>query len=128
MGKSLQCACKTKDLNGNYYSDGMSYQNGETRLYQPNINSTLETKSLVDSITDVQIELVSIDIEKKTFKLRFTYYDIYGLDSADLSKHLTVKMQKGFKAWYVLQHYDAWKGNNIPFITKMKRDFEYSIE
>lgn len=82
----------------------------------------------MDSIVEVQIELVSIDLNENMMKKRYTYYDVYGLDAADLADHLLVRAQNGFKAWYVLQHYDQWKGYYKPFVDIMSFEMEYMIE
>ena len=48
-------------------------------------------------------------------------YDIFGLDSADVSRNAVLFMKygdfRGVPDWYILQHYDEYKGKYIPFIT-----------
>ena len=50
--------------------------------------------------------------------LNFTLYDHFGLDKPDVEK-LYVNLA-GFRAWYVLQHYDKFNGEFTPFINLMK--------
>lgn len=103
-----------KDSQGNYIADGMQDKNGNVIVFKPNINDTLSTRIVMDTVTEVKIELVSYDEETGDYKLRITYYDIFGLNLNDMK--LKVAIQGGFKAWYILQHYDIYKGQYVPFI------------
>ncbi|WP_294281831.1 DUF3289 family protein [uncultured Chryseobacterium sp.] len=56
-------------------------------------------------------------------KLKYTFYDHFGLDWDDIVKHgedMIPQYHTGdfFKAWYILQHYRSAK----PFITEMERN------
>jgi len=53
----------------------------------------------------------------------FTYYDVFGVDANDIKGH----DQDMFKSWYILQHYDKWKGEYIPFIDVVIQEIEYSF-
>lgn len=33
---------------------------------------------------------------------------------------------QGFRSWYILQHYDSYKGTYVPFKVKVTIDYEFS--
>lgn len=55
------------------------------------------------------------------YTLHFTMYDIFGLDGDDLTRKAVLFMEygdfRGISDWYILQHYDKYKGKYVPFIT-----------
>ena len=57
--------------------------------------------------------------------LEFVFYDNFGLDEDD------VKLDEygsfaGFRAWYILQHYDAFNQEYKPFVTYVTVDYQFS--
>lgn len=54
--------------------------------------------------------------------LRFTLYDHFGLDQPDVENPKYVALA-GFRAWFVLQHYDKFGGKYQPYINI----FEYDV-
>ena len=62
--------------------------------------------------------------------LIFNFYDHFGLDAADVSRKyenlVAFGMFSGMRAWYILQHYDVYKGNYKPFITKVSFQVSFS--
>ncbi len=66
----------------------------------------------------------SFDGQHYEYTLRFTLYDIYGLDSKDIEELKAVGgkvgygILPGFRGWYILQHCNFYQGNQ-PFITYM---------
>ena len=79
-----------------------------------------------------QIEIVSYKYDGKNYEctLKFTYYDVFGLDSVDIEENsfLGVKFGEkiGFRSWYILQHYEEFDGEVRPFITYIT--FEETIK
>lgn len=79
----------------------------------------------VDSLYGNQVEITSYHYDSNTnsfeYTLHFTMYDIFGLDSADVTRKAVLFMKYGdfggFAEWYILQHYDEYKGKYVPFIT-----------
>ncbi len=75
-----------------------------------------------------QIEIISYKFDgiKYECTLKFTYYDVFGLDSDDIEKNgaFVIKFGKieGFRSWYILQHYDKYEGEVKPFITYVTFD------
>ena len=52
--------------------------------------------------------------------LHFNIYDHFGLDKPDVEK--IYADAAGFRAWFVLQHYNKFKGKYKPFVTKIEFD------
>lgn len=79
----------------------------------------------VDSLYGNQVDITSYHYDSNTnsfeYTLHFTMYDIFGLDSADVTRKAVLFMKYGdfggFAEWYILQHYDEYKGKYVPFIT-----------
>lgn len=111
-----------KNSAGEYVADGMQSQE-DLIIKLPNMKQHMENKLLMHSLTDVQIELVSYDVAKGKFTMRVTYYDIFGVDAHDIEEH----SQAMFKAWYVLQHYNVWKGEYVPYVDVISQEKEYSF-
>lgn len=112
-----------KNSAGEYVADGMQSQQEDLIIKLPNMKQHRENKLLIHSLTDVQIELVSYDVAKGKFTMRVTYYDIFGVDAHDIEEH----SQAMFKAWYVLQHYNVWKGEYVPYVDVISQEKEYSF-
>ena len=112
-----------RNSSGEYVSDGMKSADSELVIKMPNMNEHWQNTLLVDSLRDVQIELVSYDVEKGKFTMRVTYYDIFGVDANDIENH----SQKMFKSWYILQHYNSWKGEYVPYVDVISQEKEYSF-
>ena len=79
----------------------------------------------VDGLYGNEIELISyyFDGTNYEYTLKFTLYDIYGLDSADIEANKMVKkivgfgLVGGFRSWYILQHCNLYGGDYQPYIT-----------
>ena len=73
----------------------------------------------------VQIEISSYNDKTGEYTIRYTYYDIFGLDKEDIEKDglLSRKVPfgkiRGFAEWYVLQHCNDFSDYK-PFLTYMK--------
>ena len=80
-------------------------------------------KVTIDSFWGHKIEIVSYKKQsdgKYKVTLKYTFYDHYGLDKEDIEKFGGKKILsagKGFRAWYILQHYDKYKSKYKPFVT-----------
>lgn len=57
--------------------------------------------------------------------LTFTFWDNFGLDAADIESGQNEGIGAGFRAWYILQHYDEYKGKYRPFqdFVEISHDF-----
>ncbi len=81
-----------------------------------------------------KIEIVSFEKNGSSYygTVRFTFYDHFGLDTADLSEEkygdLVAGTMPGFRQWYILQHWDALGVYNHPkpFVTIVSYDVEIS--
>lgn len=72
----------------------------------------------------VEVRDYSVENNKFQGTLRFTIYDHFGLDLEDVKK-VFVNLA-GFRAWFVLQHYNKYNGKYRPFATIM--EFDIPIE
>lgn len=95
-------------------------------VYQPVYDDKFSGLGItVDSLYGNQVEITSYHYDSNTnsfeYTLHFTMYDIFGLDSADVTRKAVLFMKYGdfggFAEWYILQHYDEYKGKYVPFIT-----------
>ena len=57
--------------------------------------------------------------------LRFVFKDNFGLDTMDISSD-KFGILAGFRAWFVLQHYDEYNGKHKPFKTVVTIDYPIS--
>ncbi|MCM1083311.1 MAG: VWA domain-containing protein [Clostridium sp.] len=81
----------------------------------------------VDGLYGNSIEIASYKFDGKNYEyiLRFTLYDIYGLDSADVeeAKYLDnivgFGILAGFRSWYIIQHCNLYGGDYQPYISYM---------
>ena len=79
----------------------------------------------VDGLYGNEIEISSYKFDGTNYEytLKFTMYDIYGLDSADIEENKYVdnvsgfEILAGFRSWYILQHCNLYGGDYQPFIT-----------
>ena len=90
----------------------------------------------VDGLYGNRIEVTSYVFDGVNYKytLHFTMYDIFGLDSSDITDNYIsfappFGILAGFRAWYILQHYDEYAGKYQLFISYMEFDktFEGTI-
>ena len=76
----------------------------------------------VDGTYGNQNEITSYSFDGKNYEytIKYTIYDVFGLDKNDISDPNRL-MQFGilhlFRYWYILQHYDKYNGDYKPFIT-----------
>lgn len=85
----------------------------------------------VDGTYANQFEITSykfngVDYE---YNIKYTIYDIYGLEGSDISdpdRLFQFGTFQGFRFWYILQHYDKYNGKYKPFITTI--EFEETIK
>lgn len=67
--------------------------------------------------------------EQYNYTLKFTYYDVYGLDYGDLTDGYGWRTQfgmlAGFRSWFILQHWDKYNGDFQPYFSYMS--FEESF-
>lgn len=90
----------------------------------------------VDGLYGNKVEETSYKFDGANYKytMKFTMYDIFGLDSNDITDRYVdyappFGMLAGFRSWYIMQHYDKYGGDYQPFITMMEfeKTFEGSI-
>ena len=100
----------------------------QNNVDHPKFNTAIDTvkglKFCIDDIAGntVEIRNYSFDGTNYTGKLHFCIYDYFGLDRQDVIKYGFVA---GFRAWYVLQHYDVLKGSYIPYVTVIEFDIPF---
>jgi uncharacterized protein (TIGR03034 family) len=67
------------------------------------------------------------DGERYSGTIRYTVYDHFGLDEADISEDNWYKGAfEPFAAWYVLQHYKGCEGKYKPFVTYIEFEVPFS--
>lgn len=71
----------------------------------------------------VEVTDYTFDGEHFSGNLHFCIYDNFGLDKPDVEK--TYVELAGFRAWYVLQHYDQLGGAYVPYISIMEFDVPF---
>lgn len=74
----------------------------------------------------VEVKDYNFDGEHFSGTLHFCIYDHFGLDQSDVEK--TYVNLAGFRAWYVLQHYDYFNGSFVPFVTLMEFDVPFESD
>ena len=84
------------------------------------------------SINDLwgsNIAVTSYSCEGNKFNgtLQFRLYDHFGLDQPDVENRKYIKFD-GFRAWFVLQHFDSYDGKYEPFINLMAYEINFSGE
>ncbi len=85
----------------------------------------------VDGTYGNQIDITSYKFDGVNYEytVKYTIYDIFGLDNDDIS-HPDRLMQfgliQGFRSWYILQHWDACNFKYKPYITYI--EFEETIK
>lgn len=79
----------------------------------------------VDGLWGNRIEVSSFVVSGNSFtcSLHYTLYDHFGLDQEDIKKYGVLS---GFQSWYILQHYDQYKGQFLPFLTLMEFSTTFS--
>ena len=95
----------------------------------------------IDSLHGNKIEILSYSFDDTSYsgKLRFTYYDHFGLDANDLSggygdslkafiKNYAVEILPGFHHWFILQHWMGLEAEKqpMPFITRIRFEESFS--
>ncbi len=93
------------------------------KIYSPIYKEPLSGLGIcVDSLYGNRFEIISYKFDGKNYEytLKFTFYDIFGLNMTDIAPE---KMQlfeygdiQGFRSWYILQHYDLYEGAYQPLI------------
>ncbi|MEY9870437.1 uncharacterized protein (TIGR03034 family) [Peribacillus sp. B2I2] len=89
------------------------------------------TGGLTISVNDTWGNTVSVkdfSVENNHFKgvMHVRLYDHFGLDQPDVEKEYV--NLAGFRAWFVLQHYDDYDGEYKPFVTLMEMDIPFEGE
>ncbi|MGM0878966.1 MAG: DUF3289 family protein [Bacillota bacterium] len=74
------------------------------------------------------VTVKDFSVEKNNFKgvMHIRLYDHFGLDKPDVEK-VYVNLA-GFRAWFVLQHYDEYDGKYKPFVSVMEMDVPFEGE
>jgi len=115
----------------------MVYYMSTNEVYSPNYTEPLSGLGIcVDSLYGNRFEMISYKFDGKNYEytLRFTFYDIFGLDIEDITDKglLFAKFGyiQGFRSWYILQHYDLYGGAYQPYFSYMtfERTIKGSIE
>ena len=97
-------------------------------IYNPYFNDKTNGLGIcVDGIYGAKIEMTSFKYNKDKnqyeYTLKFTYYDIYGLDYSDLTDGYgygtSFGILFGFRSWYILQHWSKYNGDCQPFFNYM---------
>lgn len=108
---------------------------GNTDLYMPFYNDKFSGLGItVDGLAGNRIEVSAFKLDGKHYSgtLHYVMYDIYGLDSTDITDEYAAFFDfgvlNGFRHWYILQHWDKYEGKNRPFITYMEFDRTFEGE
>ena len=106
---------------------------GNKDLLQPSYNGKFDGLGItVHGLYGNRVEVTSYSVEGKHYKanLHYVLYDVFGLDEEDITDPYAGKFEFGlidcFRAWYILQHWDVFKGKYKPFITIV--EFDRTIE
>lgn len=103
-------------------------------VYNPYFNDKTNGLGIcIDGLYGVKIEMTSFKFNKDKnnceYTLKFTYYDVYGLDYTDLTDGYgygtSFGILAGFRSWYILQHWSEYDGEHKPFFSYMS--FEESF-
>lgn len=103
-------------------------------VYNPYFNDKTNGLGIcVDGLYGAKIEMTSFKFNKDKnnceYTLKFTYYDVYGLDYTDLTDGYgygtSFGILAGFRSWYILQHWSEYDGEHKPFFSYMS--FEESF-
>ncbi len=85
----------------------------------------------VDGTYGNQIYITSYKFDGVNYEytVKYTIYDIFGLDNDDIShpdRLMQFGLMQGFRAWYIIQHWDAYNFKYKPYITYI--EFEETIK
>ncbi|MCM1399316.1 MAG: DUF3289 family protein [Clostridium sp.] len=135
------------DISGLAYIDGTEFERKQgvmvknmryQKIAEPHYTEPFSGLGIcVDSLYGNRFEITSYKFDGKNYEytLRFTFYDVFGLDSGDIkdsgvSKHFKFGMIGGFRSWYILQHCNLYNGDYKPYISYMtfERTFQGQIE
>ncbi|SFX39748.1 DUF3289 family protein [Ruminococcus sp. XPD3002] len=102
---------------------------GNKDLFQPSYQDKFNGLGItVDGLYGNRIEVTSYSLNGNhyTANLHYVMYDVYGLDSTDITDEYISGFHFGlidcFRAWYILQHWDTFDGDYKPFVTFMEFD------
>lgn len=93
------------------------------KLERPRFNQLIDTFSglriMINDTWGLTVRVEDYKIFGETFQgtLHFNIYDHFGLNELDVTK--IYGALAGFRAWFVLQHYDEFAGQYKPFVTNM---------
>ena len=76
--------------------------------------------------TECNVDITSFNVNSDgsySANLRFTFMDNFGLDEKDIEKFGAIR---GFRSWYILQHYSKYNGKYKPFKTVVTIDYPIS--
>ncbi|UVI29389.1 DUF3289 family protein [Paenibacillus spongiae] len=122
---ALQFDNRTKETNEFYQKiqDDASYPTFSTP--SDNINGLTIT---VNDTWGNTVSVKDFSVENNRFKgvMHVRLYDHFGLDRPDVEK-VYVNLA-GFRAWFVLQHYDEYDGKYKPFVSLMEMDIPFEGE
>lgn len=134
-----QVIFRLKNNKGNIYDLEYNEENNASgqSIYnwvQKNCNRPIfhETSDITGGLTicvndtwgnTVEVTDYTFDGEHFSGNLHFCIYDNFGLDKPDVEK--TYVELAGFRAWYVLQHYDQLGGAYVPYISIMEFDVPF---
>lgn len=134
-----QVIFRLKNNKGNIYDLEYNEENNASgqSIYnwvQKNCNRPIfhETSDITGGLTicvndtwgnTVEVTDYTFDGEHFSGNLHFCIYDNFELDKPDVEK--TYVELAGFRAWYVLQHYDQLGGAYVPYISIMEFDVPF---
>ena len=130
-----------KDNNGNISGLEYNASNRSSSVMVSNMTNNVKPPTYEDKFSGLgicvdgtygnQFEITSYKFDGVNYEytIKYTIYDIFGLDENDISNEdrlMDFGIFAGFRAWYILQHYDEYGGNYKPFITYI--EFEETIQ
>lgn len=130
-----------KDNNGNISGLEYNASNRSSSVMVSNMTNNVKPPTYEDKFSGLgicvdgtygnQFEITSYKFDGVNYEytIKYTIYDVFGLDENDISDEdrlMDFGILAGFRAWYILQHYDEYGGNYKPFITYI--EFEETIQ
>lgn len=101
------------------------FNNARYPVFNTNADRAEGLQIAINDTWGNSVEVNNYELKNGKFKgnLHFTIYDHFGLDRPDVEK--TYVNLQGFKSWFVLQHYDYYRGKYKPFATVSEIDVPF---
>lgn len=101
----------------------------DNNVFSPVYNTPSDTANglriCLDSLWGNKVEVSEFTVSGSSYTctLHYTLYDHFGLDAEDVVKFGYLA---GFGSWYILQHYSAYNGDYVPYLTLIEFDVSFT--